>query len=811
MSESGPTVLSGRYELHRRLGRGGTSEIYLARDQLLDRPVAVKVLFQEFAADPSFVERFRREAQSAAGMNHPNIVGVYDWANEDGTYYLVLEYVEGRSLADIIRSGGALPAAQGAIIAADISSALSFAHRNGVVHRDIKPGNVMVSSDGHIKVTDFGIARAVSADTQNDLTQAGTVMGTATYFSPEQAQGHRVDHRSDLYSLGVSMYEMVAGKPPFSGDTPVSIAYKHVQEAPTPLVEVAPDVPASFAAIVMKLLEKDPADRYSSADELSDDIARFRDGELVQAAAAAGIAPEAPAPTEAADPTVAMRSGTQAGETPGAAANGAGVPGAAGVSAPSGVQGAAAAAGATVAAGAAQRQAAGAATTTMATAGGGGYPDYGPPPEAQPDPGGIDDYGAEPVDYEVDEGPEYVDAPRRASTGVFIAAIVALLAILAVLLSLLAQALSTDSGDGDPAEVEVPNVVDQPLERARTALEDNLGLVVRVEESVNEAVDPGTVFAQSPEAGFKVSEGATVDLKVATAAADLIVPDVVGLNRIEAERAFFANGISANLVNPRGVNSDEEIDVVLSQQPPARTRIGPEDQVSFTYSTGPEAQEIPDLAGRTPAEASNMLGRLGFTVTQEDEISDEEPGLVLRTEPAAGEDADPRETSITLIVARERPDVSVPNVVGRTEQRANDILIDRGYSIRATYQDLPPEDQRVGRVLQQTPGPDDIVEGGEQVLIVVGQAGDPANFTTTTTEDPNSTTSTDTTIDPNSTTSTDTTIDPNSTTSTDTTIDPNSTTSTIDPNSTTSTDTTTTTSSTTTTTTTTVVDPNGGA
>jgi len=758
--------------LHRRLGRGGTSEIYLARDQLLDRPVAVKVLFQEFAADPSFVERFRREAQSAAGMNHPNIVGVYDWANEDGTYYLVLEYVEGRSLADIIRSGGALPAEQAAIIAADIASALSFAHRNGVVHRDIKPGNVMVSSDGHIKVTDFGIARAVSSDTQSDLTQAGTVMGTATYFSPEQAQGHRVDHRSDLYSLGVSMYEMVAGKPPFVGDTPVAIAYKHVQEEPQPLAEVAPDVPARFEAIVMRLLSKEPEGRYGSADELGEDLARFRDGESGLAAGGGGI-----------------------GSGAGAAAGVAG-----------GIAGGAAAAG--LGRDAAAMPEAAAPTTVLAAS--------NPNPPSGGDIGYAPVFEDSPADnYPADEpGPELIEAPRRASTGVFLVAIVALLALLAVLLILLANALQEDNGTEEPGEVEVPDVVDQTLERARTVLVDDLNLVVEVEEAVNEAVDPGVVFAQTPEGGFKVAEGSLVELKVAVGVSDLVVPDVIGLNRIEAERAFFANGISAILVNPRGVNSDEDIDIVLTQQPPARTRIGPDDEVSFTFSTGPEAQEVPDLSGRTPADASNVLGRLGFTVTQEDEVSETfDPGTVIRTEPAAGEDADPAETVIKLIVAQERPEITVPNVVGLTEQRANDILGDAGYSIRATYQDLPPEDQRVGRVLQQTPGPDDIVEGGEQVLIVVGQAGDPSDFTTTTTEDPNTTT-TETTVDPN-TTSTETTVDPN-TTSTETTVDPNttSTETTVDPNTTTSTDTTAapTTSTTTTTTTSTTVaaDPNAG-
>ena len=281
------TVLNDRYELQQRIGRGGMADVFLARDLLLDRPVAIKVLFPEFAVDPNFVERFRREAQSAANLNHPNIVGVYDWGQYANTYFMAMEYVQGRTLADILRANGHVNSQQAAEIGSEIAAALGFAHRNGVVHRDIKPANILIGANGQVKVADFGIARAMNAPTESNLTQAGSVMGTATYFSPEQAQGANPDPRSDLYSLGIVLYEMVAGRPPFSGENPVSIAYKQVHEQPQPLNQLVADVPKPFEAIVAKLLAKKPEIRYPTAEAVRDDLRRFRNGEPVQALATA--------------------------------------------------------------------------------------------------------------------------------------------------------------------------------------------------------------------------------------------------------------------------------------------------------------------------------------------------------------------------------------------------------------------------------------------------------------------------------------------------------------------------------------------
>src|SRR3954470_7898312 len=261
-------VFSNRYQIDREIARGGMAEVYLARDQLLNRPVALKCLFPEYAREPSFVERFRREAQAAANLNHPNIVAIYDWGQESGTYFIVMEYVEGRSLRDLIRSEAPVDPNDAAEITAEIAAALGFAHTSGVVHRDVKPGNVLLTRSGSVKVTDFGIARAGASD---GLTQTGSVMGTATYFSPEQAQGLAVDGRSDVYSLGVVLYEMVTGQPPFVGDSPVSTAYKHVREAAVAPSKIVPSVPPELERVILTCLAKDPKDRYQSCDDLRAD------------------------------------------------------------------------------------------------------------------------------------------------------------------------------------------------------------------------------------------------------------------------------------------------------------------------------------------------------------------------------------------------------------------------------------------------------------------------------------------------------------------------------------------------------------
>jgi serine/threonine-protein kinase len=281
----GRPVLTGRYEIEGKIGEGGMATVFRGRDQVLGRTVAIKVLSPRYAGDPTFVERFRREAQAAARLNHPNVVNVFDTGSDGNIHFIVMEYVQGRTLEDILRAEGRLQPERAVEIAENVAAALSFAHREGLVHRDIKPANVMITPTGEVKVMDFGIARASSTET---LTQTATVLGTASYLSPEQAQGEPVDGRSDIYSLGVVLYEMLTGQVPFTGDTAVAVAYKHVREDPTLPTRIEPRIPQALEAVVMKALAKNPANRYQTSEEFRRDLERIRYG---QAPAATPVLP----------------------------------------------------------------------------------------------------------------------------------------------------------------------------------------------------------------------------------------------------------------------------------------------------------------------------------------------------------------------------------------------------------------------------------------------------------------------------------------------------------------------------------------
>ena len=633
MSDPGPTVFNGRYELHRRLGRGGMAEVYLARDQLLDRPVAVKVLFPEFATDPSFVERFRREATAAANLNHPNIVGVYDWGEADSTYFIVMEYIDGRTLSEILRAEGPLHPDRVADIGADVAAALGFAHRNGVGHRDVKPGNVIVTASGQVKVADFGIARAITATSDDDLTQVGTVMGTAAYFSPEQARGESVDPRSDIYALGCVLYELVVGRPPFAGDTPVAIAYKHVHESPIPPRHLDVDLPVAIEAIILKCLAKNPVNRYPSAEDLRADLRRFREGNRILA-----------------EPVMAPPVD----------------PGATGV-----IPSAAAAAAAA--------------------------------------------YDFDPDDDYVDEE----DEPRR--SGAFLAALVVLLVLLAGMLFLLAQALGLgDDEDPTATLIEVPNVVGKSAAVATEELEE-LGFRVETTEEPNDDQAAGNVFAQNPTRGQRVEEGSVIELKVSAGAELVPVPDVTGSQIDDARRLLSGEGFT---VREEPIPSEDvPVGEVVDQTPSGGEEAPQGSEVILQVSSGPEDRPVPDVAGRTVADASNLLGQNGFMVTQTTEASaDVEEGLVIRTDPAANT-PQPKGATITLIVSSGPATAPVPSVECLSEANAINVLESEGFKATVVEEDTS-DPSEVGRVISQDPSANTDAEQGSTVTIVVGRLGE---------------------------------------------------------------------------------------
>jgi eukaryotic-like serine/threonine-protein kinase len=651
MSEQGPTVYNGRYELHRRLGRGGMAEVHLARDQLLDRPVAVKVLFPEFATDPSFVERFRREAQSAANLNHPNVVGVYDWGEADGTYFIVMEYVEGRTLAEILRSEGPLHPDRAADITADVAAALGFAHRNGVVHRDVKPANVLVTATGQVKVADFGIARAISASSEENLTQAGTVMGTATYFSPEQARGDAVDPRSDIYSLGCVLYELVTGRPPFSGDSPVAIAYKHVQESPVPPRHIDVDLPTAMEAIILKTLAKNPVNRYPSAEDLRADLRRFREGNRILAE------PVMTPPTD---------------------------PGATGVLPATGV-------------------------TQVATA-----------------------YEGTSVHDAYDDDPE--EDEEKKSSAAFLVVLVLLLLALAGLLFVLARVLGIGDDDGpDVAQIAVPRVIGEDVDDAEALLRE-LGFDVRRDFEANDDFDENVVFDQDPGAGERVDEGSTITLLVSSGADAIPMPGVIGQQVDDARRFLEGQGFSVGEIIDQ---PDEEVPVgeVIDQDPAPDSPVPRGSSVTLVVSSGPEPRTVPEVSGLSVAEASQQLGAAGFTVSQSNEASsDVEAGIVIRTEPGAGEEL-PRGSPVTIVVSTGPAQAAVPSVIGLSEANAISQIEGAGFRAAVEEQDVADPTQN-GRVIAQDPAPNTQAEVGSTVRITVGRSVvEPPTTTTTAAEE----------------------------------------------------------------------------
>ena len=556
-------VYSGRYEILRQVARGGMAEVYLAHDQLLDRPVALKVLFPELSVDQAFVERFRREAQAAANLSHPNIVSVYDWGEEEDTYFIVMEYVDGQPLSSLIQTEGPLLADRAAAIGADVAGALAFAHRNGVVHRDVKPGNVLIDVNGHVKVADFGIARAGTA--QENLTQTGAVMGTATYFSPEQAQGHGVDARSDVYSLGVVLYEMVTGRPPFRGENAVSIAYKHVREDPVPPRETNPVIPSGFEAIVLQAMAKDPQDRYATAEELRADLLRFHQGRTVMAPPPTVVPPtqavEAAATTAAVAPVSGDGPKTEAVAAPAADTT----------EAPTRTSAFVVLLLVMLAALLVLLFLLG---RTLGLIGGEGAGQVvvpsvigAPVAEAEDDLRALglkvekrfEHNDADP-DTVFDQEPQGGEEVKRGSE---------------VLLKV---------SEG-PLPVDIPSVVGDDVEDARGELEW-LGLSVEVSNQPHDTEPAGRVLAQDPRAGTRAPRGSTVRLTVSAGKGTVAVPNVVGREENAALAAVQSAGLRVRVVREPSTSQPEGR--VTRTDPAGGTQVQRGSSVTVFVSSGPQ-------------------------------------------------------------------------------------------------------------------------------------------------------------------------------------------------------------------------------
>lgn len=625
-----PQVLGERYEIGGVLGRGGMAEVHLGRDLRLGREVAVKVLRSDLARDPSFQVRFRREAQASASLNHPAIVAVYDTGEDrtalGATPYIVMEYVEGETLRDVLRREGALSPERAMTLAADISGALDFSHRNGIVHRDVKPGNVMITPQGTVKVMDFGIARAVS-DSAATMTSTAAVIGTAQYLSPEQARGESVDARSDVYSLGCLLYELATGAPPFTGDSPVSVAYQHVREDPRLPSSINPAVPAELDAILLKAMSKNPANRYQSAAEMRNDLLRALAGQRVEATPVMGDAEK----TAIIGATPARYDDWDDEEELAQRRKRRIIIAVVSVLAVLLLGGAIAAA--------------------VSMSG--------------------NDRSEDPVAAQVQVPPLQGMPEAEARTA---------LADAGLEVGEVTQEITTDSaqegtvldstpGSGAqvaegsavdlvvgiaPDAVLVPDVIGFDEEQARAALEQ-AGFTGSINtRQVDSLEEEDSVASIDPSPGQSAPTDATITLGLSTGSIDL--PDVVNRTEADARGVLVEAGFTEAQISTEQVDSEQPAGTVVATNPRGGSAASADTRIVLEISGGPAEPEtitVPDVTGSTEAAARQELRDAGFTsrFSTRNVVAepDDEVGTVAETSPAANSEAAP-DQPITIFV-----------------------------------------------------------------------------------------------------------------------------------------------------------------
>lgn len=602
----GNKVLADRYEVIEPIARGGMAEVYRARDNLLNRTIALKVLHPEFASDPSFVERFKREAQAAANLSHPNIVAVYDWGQEETTYYMVMEYIDGQSVRDMLRADGRLPPSRAIEIAVDVASALQFAHRHRVVHRDIKPGNIMVTRSGEVKVTDFGIARAIG--TAEGLTQTGAIIGTAAYLSPEQAQGVSVDAKSDVYSLGVVLYEMLTGRVPFTGETPISIALKHVNENPVAPREIQADVPEALDVVVLKALAKNPANRYPSAEEFRQDLVRAGRGEKVAAASLVDD-PELAADHRLAEEPVLERKARTwpfwivlfllvallsvglylLGKSLGvfAAPSEADMPAVVGQT-------------------------------------------YDPGAKQQIEKLGMIPEPTFKQSSAAETGKVLGQDPQPGNR-------VRLNTRVSVIVGL------------GPGTSKMPKVIGLSKEDATKVLTGAGFKVGQVKEEHSDSVEAGVVIDQDPQADKDIVKDSSVNMVVSKGREKLKAPEVTGKDQNEAIRSLQAAGLQVGAITQQA--NDAPSGTVVAQSPKGGTEVEKGSSVSLVISQGPKSIQVQKVVGMTRAQATSTLAKDGFKVSIQtcSPSTPAQEGVVVSQDPPAGGEAD-KGSSVKLVV-----------------------------------------------------------------------------------------------------------------------------------------------------------------